>query len=102
MVAFHLDNSTAEAYLCNLGSAASPFLSMLVCHILNVANKYHITLIAVYISTHLNAVDKYLSLLSLDTEWDIFPHIAQVVFQVWHQQEVDLLASSYTNQHQHY
>ena len=31
VVALHLDNSTAKAYLCNQGGTVSPFLSRLAC-----------------------------------------------------------------------
>ena len=45
VVALHLDNSTAKAYLCNQGGTVSPFLSRLVYQILNLTNKHGITLI---------------------------------------------------------
>ena len=35
VVALHLDNSTAKAYLCNQGGTVSPFLSRLACQILS-------------------------------------------------------------------
>ena len=35
MVALHLDNNTAKAYLCNQGGTVSPFLSRLSCQILS-------------------------------------------------------------------
>ena len=35
VVALHLDNSTAKAYLCNQGGTVSPFLSRLACQILH-------------------------------------------------------------------
>ena len=34
VVALHLDNSIAKAYLCNQGGTVSPFLSRLACQIL--------------------------------------------------------------------
>ena len=52
MVALHLDNSTAKAFLCNQGGTASPVLSRLAYHILNLVNKYGITLIPAYICSH--------------------------------------------------
>ena len=45
VVALHLDNSTAKAYLCNQGGTVSPFLSRLACQILCLTNKHGITLI---------------------------------------------------------
>ena len=53
VVALHLDNSTAKAYLCNQGGTSSPFLSRLACWILSLTNKHGITLIPAYIPTHL-------------------------------------------------
>ena len=61
VVALHLDNSTAKAYLCNQGGIMSPFLSRLACQILSLINKHGITLIPAYISTHLNVEADYLS-----------------------------------------
>ena len=54
VVALHLDNSTAKAYLCNQGGTVSPFLSRLACRILSLTDKHGITLLPVYIPTHLN------------------------------------------------
>ena len=54
VVTFHLDNSTAKAYLCNHGGTMSPFLSRLACWILSLTDKHGITLIPAYIPTHLN------------------------------------------------
>ena len=53
VVALHLDNSTAKAYLCNQGGTVSPFLSRLACWILSLTDKHDITLIPAYIPTHL-------------------------------------------------
>ena len=53
VVAFHLDNSTTKAHLCNQGGTVSPFLSRLACQILSLTNKYSIILIPAYIPTHL-------------------------------------------------
>ena len=61
MVALHLDNSTAKAYLCNQGGTVSLFLSRLACQILSLTNKHSITLIPAYIPTHLNVEVDYLS-----------------------------------------
>ena len=49
IVALHLDNSTAKAYLCNYGHTASTFLSRLACYILNLANMHLINHLPVYI-----------------------------------------------------
>ena len=54
VVALHLDNSTAKAYLYNQGCTAPLFLSRLAYHILNLVDKHGITLIPAYIPTHLN------------------------------------------------
>ena len=52
VVALHLDNSTANAYLCNKGSKLSLFLSRPVCHILNLVEKHGIAIIPMYIPNH--------------------------------------------------
>ena len=61
VVALHLDNSTAKAYLCNQGGTVSPFLSRLACQILSQTDKLGITLIPAYTPTHLNLEADYLS-----------------------------------------
>ena len=61
VVALHLDNSTAKAYLCNQGGTVSAFLSRLACWILSQTNKHCTTLIPAYILTHLNVEADYLS-----------------------------------------
>ena len=38
VVAFHLDNSTAKAYLSNQGGTESPFLSRLACRIFSLTD----------------------------------------------------------------
>ena len=45
VVALHLDNSTAKAYLCNHCGTVSHFLSRLACRILSLTIKHGITLI---------------------------------------------------------
>ena len=91
VVALHLDNSPAKAYLYNQGGTASVFLSRITSSILNLANKHGIILPA-YIPTHLNVEADYLSWEGLVSEFHLLSHIAQAVFQPWHQS--DLLASS--------
>ena len=102
VVALHLDNSTAKAYLHNQGDTVSPFLSRLACQILSLTNKYGITLLSVYIPTHLNVEADYLSWDQLLPEWHLLPHVAQAAFRLWGLSEVDLLASSHSTQCQHY
>ena len=61
VVALHLDNNIAKAYLCNQGGTVSPCLSRLACQILSLTDKHSITLILAYIPTHLNVEADYLS-----------------------------------------
>ena len=58
-VALHLDNSTAEAYLCKQDGTASTFLHRLAYHILNLANRHGINLFPAYLTTHLNVEADY-------------------------------------------
>ena len=83
MVALHLDNSTAKAYLCNQGGTVSPFLSRLACQILSLINKYGITLIPAYIPTHLNVEVNYLSWDQLLLEWHLLSQVAHAAFCLW-------------------
>ena len=98
VVALHLDNSTAQAYLCNQGGTVSPFLFRVACWILSLTDKHGITLIP----THLNVEADYLSQDQLLPEWHLIPQVAQAAFHLWGLPEVDLLASSHSIQCQHY
>ena len=80
VVAFHLDNSTSKAYLCNQGDILSPFLSRLACQILSLTGKHSITLIPAYIPTHLNVESDYLSWGWLLPQWHLLSQMAQVAF----------------------
>ena len=61
VVALHLDNNTAKAYLSYQGGTASLFLPRLACCILNLADKHGITLIPTYTFSHLSVEANYLS-----------------------------------------
>ena len=98
VVAFHLDNCTAKAYLCKQGGTISPFLSRLACWILSLTNKHGITLIPAYIPTHFNVEANYMSQGQLLPDWHLLSHIAKAAFKLWSLPEVDLLASSHTTQ----
>ena len=102
VVALHLDNSTAKAYLCNQAGTASPFLTRLACWILSLTNKHSITLIPAYILTHLYVETDYLSWGQMLLKWHLLPQMAQTAFCLWSLLEVDLLVSSHTTQCQHY
>ena len=102
VVALHLDNSTAKAYLCNQGGTVSPFLSRLACRILSLTNKHGITLLPAYIPTHLNVEADFLSQDQLLPEWHLLPQVAQAAFHLWGLPEVDLLVSSHSTQCKHY
>ena len=102
VVALHLDNSTAKAYLCNQGGTVSPFLSRLACRILSLTDKHGITLLAAYIPTHLNVEADYLSWDQMLPEWHLLPQVAQATFHLWGLPDVDLLASSHSAQCQQY
>ena len=102
VVALHLDNSTAKAYLCNQDGTVSPFLPRLAYQILSLTGKHSITLIPAYIPTHLNVEADYLSEGWLLLEWHLLSQMVQVAFHLWGLPEVDLLPSSHTTQWQHY
>ena len=102
VVALHLENSTAKAYLCNQGGRVSSFVSSLACWILSLTNKHGITLIPAYIPTHLNVEANYLSWDLMLPEWHLLPQVVQAAFHLWGLPEVDLLASSCSTQCQHY
>ena len=83
VVALHLDNSTAKAYLCNQGGTVFPFLSRLACQILSLTNKHGITLLPAYIPTHLNVEADFLSQDQMLLEWHLLPQVAQAAFHLW-------------------
>ena len=80
VVALHLDNSTAKAYLCNQGGTVSPFLSRLACWILCLTEKHGIILISAYIPTHLNMKADYLSHDWMLPEWHLLPQVGSCSF----------------------
>ena len=102
VVALHLNNSTAEAYLCNPGGLVPIILSRLACHELCLADMHGISFIPAYIPTHLKVEADYLLWIRLVPKWHFLPHIAQAAFQPWGQLKVYMLAPSCTNQCQHY
>ena len=83
VVALHLDNSTAKAYLCNQGGTVSPFLSRLACCILSLTDKHGITLLAVYIPTHLKCGGRLSVLGSGASGVASSPKVAQTAFHLW-------------------
>ena len=102
VVALHLDNITAKAYLCNQGGTEPPFLSRLACWILSMTDKHGNTLLSAYIPTHLNVEANFLSWDQLLLEWHLLPQVAQAAFHLLGLPEVDLLASSCSTQCQYY
>ena len=102
VVALHLDNSTAKAYLCNQDGRVSSFLSRLACQIQSLTDMHIITLIPAYNPTHFNVGADYLSHNWMLPEWHLLPQVAQLAFQLLGLPEVDLLASSCTTQCQYY
>ena len=102
VVALHLDNSTAKAYLCNQGGTVSPFLSRLACWLLRLSDKHGNTLIQAHIPTLLNVEANYLSQDQMLPESHLLPQVAQAAFHLWGLPEMDLLASSHTTQCQSY
>ena len=99
MVALHLDDSTAKAYLCNQGGTASTFFP-------DKPATFWIwptCLVLIFFQhTYLPTSIWKISQVSLVPEWHHLPHTAEAAFQLWGQLGVDLLASSHTNQCQHY
>ena len=90
-------------YILIIGTATeSTFLSRLACHILNLANMHGIHLLPVYLPTHSKVEAGYLSQGRLVPEWHLLPHLTEKAFHLWSQLKVDLLATSHTNQCQHY
>ena len=102
VVALHLDNSTAKAYLFKQGGTVSPFLSRLACQILSLTSKCGITLIPAYIPTHLNVEADYLSWDQMLPEWYLLPWVDQAAFHLMGLPDVGLLASYHSTQCQHY
>ena len=76
VVALHLNNSTAKAYLYNQGGTVFLFLSRLVCWILSLTDKHGITLNPAYIPTQFNVEADYLSQGQLVLEWHLLSQMA--------------------------
>ena len=96
MVVLHLDNSTAKAYLHNQDDIVSFSF-----HIESHQQAWYYSYSSIY--TYPSQCERQLYTGgSLVPEWHLLLFIAQATFQLWGQPEVDLLTSSYTNQHQHY
>ena len=102
VVALHLDDNTAKAYLHNQGGTMSPFLSRLFCQIFSLTDKHGITFIPAYIPTHLNVEANYLSWDQMLPEWHLLLQMAQAAFHLWGLPGVDLLESASSPQCQHY
>ena len=98
VVALHLGNCIAKAYLCNQDGTVSPFHSRLACKILRLTDKHSIIFIPSYIPSHLNVEADFLSWGQLLLEWHLLPCIAQGAFLLWSLSEVDLLTLLYTTQ----
>ena len=98
VVALHFKNSTAKIYLCNQGGTVYLFPSRLTCHILNLANRHDITLNPAYTPT----ISIWKSITYCRKDWFqnciFFLAKHKEYFQHWGHLEVDMLASSYTNQ----
>ena len=82
VVALHLDNSTAKAYLCNQGCKVSSFLSRLACWILSPTNRHGITFLPAYIPTYLNVEADFLSWDRMLPELHLLPQVAQAAFHL--------------------
>ena len=82
VVALHLDNSTAKAYLCNQSGTVSPFLSRLACRMLSLTTKHCITFIPAYIPTLLNVEADYLSWGQMLPEWHLLPQVAEAALHL--------------------
>ena len=100
MVALHFDNSTLKfTYVVKV--IQYPYFFPDYC-ISNLANKHGITHIPAYKYTHLNVkATDYVSWERLVLEWHLLAYIAQSVFQLLVQGEMDVLVSLHTSQSQH-
>ena len=101
VVALHLDNSTAKAYLCNQGATVSLVLSRLACHISNLAAKY--TLTPPFQHTY-QPILMWKLIIFHDGLW-FQNEIFVILLFIWcfnSGPEMALLASSWSNQCQHY
>ena len=83
VVTYHWDNKTAKAYFCNQGGTVFPFPSTLVCCILNLINKHHVTLIQSCIHTNFNVQDNYMLFWRIFPKFYLLPRITTSVFQLW-------------------
>ena len=100
MAEIKLNNTAKLIHIIKVVQHILFFQTYLPCF--NLVDMHGITLIPAYISTHLNVEVDFLSQGRLVAEWHLLPCISQTVFKLLVQLEVDLLASSHTNQCHHY
>ena len=82
VVAIHLDNNIATAFICNQGCTASLPLSRLVYHILNLGGKHGMALSTIHPHPSQCGTD-YPSQGWLVLKWHLFLHVAQLNIIFW-------------------
>ena len=103
VVALHLDNSTAKAYLCNQGGTVSPFLSRLACRI----TESDLTSMVLPFFQHTflpTSMWRQIFCLGISCFWSgtFYLRWLRQLFAFGAFLEVDLVASSRSTQCQHY
>ena len=99
VVMFHLDNSSAVAYLQNQGGTHSLPMFRLAWDILLLCQKHGITLQVGHIPGRLNVLADSLSRRNqiIGTEWSLHPGIVRQMFSIWYIPELDLFATRHNH-----
>ena len=92
-------NTTVFAYINKEGDMRSATLCALLWRILTWSSRNQLILKAWHIPGHLNVVADKLSILgqTIQTEWSLLPEIFQLICSRWHQPQIDLLATRFSN-----
>ena len=93
------DNTTVVAYINKEGGMKSGSLCALLWRILSWCTRQQVTLRARHIPGRLNVIADKLSRLgqTIQTEWSLHPAVFQAVCSRWHQPQVDLFATRFSN-----
>lgn len=98
LVSWHVDNQNARLAFINQGTVKDQWLCKRVVDLLLLLHEYQITVVPVYVRSlhHLQA--DYLSRRKVIPDWHLSPALAQKLFLICGQPQIDLMATSKSTQ----
>ena len=98
LVSWHVDNQNARLAFINQGTVRDGWLCRRVVNLLFLLHEYRITIVPVYVRSlhHLQA--DYLSRRKIIPDWHLAPALAQKLFLMCGQPQIDLMATSRSGQ----